>query len=71
VDIRDATGKALIRRLGKAGNSQTVEGVPPFNVVLGYTPGVKLEYNGEPYDLASHHRGPVARFVLQKPSGEQ
>jgi cytoskeleton protein RodZ len=67
VDIRDATGKPLIRRLGHAGNSHTVEGVPPFNVVLGYTPGVTLEYNGEPYDLSRFHQSRVGRFVLREP----
>ncbi|MGD8566496.1 MAG: DUF4115 domain-containing protein [Gammaproteobacteria bacterium] len=67
VDIRDATGKPLIRKLGHAGNSHTVEGVPPFNVVLGYTPGVTLEYNGEPYDLSRFHQSRVGRFVLREP----
>ena len=71
IDIRDATGKALIRRLGKAGSSQTVKGVPPFDVLLGFSPGVTLEYNGEPYDLARFAKGPVARFVLIDPAKEQ
>lgn len=71
VDIRDASGKALVRRLGKAGSSQTVEGVPPFDVLLGFSPGVSMEYNGEPYDLSRFAKGPVARFVLIDPAAEQ
>mgnify|MGYP001821545503 CR=1 FL=1 len=65
IDIRDATGKPLIRRLGKAGGSNTVTGVAPFEVLLGYSPGVSIEYNGEPYDLTSIQKRPVARFLME------
>jgi cytoskeleton protein RodZ len=64
IDVRDATGKPLIRRLGKAGGSNTVSGVPPFEVLLGYSPGVSIEYNGEPYDISRFQARPVARFVM-------
>jgi len=64
IDIRDATGKPLIRRLGKAGSSNTVTGVAPFEVLLGYSPGVSIEYNGKPYDLSSIQVRPVARFLM-------
>lgn len=64
IDIRDATGAPLIRRLGKAGSSHTVKGVAPFEVLLGYSPGVSIEYNGEPYDLSSIQTRPVARFLM-------
>lgn len=65
VDIRDATGKAIIRRLGVAGKSNTVSGVPPFEVLLGYSPGVSIEYDGKPYDLSEYSEKRVARFVLK------
>jgi len=64
VDIRDANGKPLIRRLGTPGESNVVKGEAPFEVLLGYSPGVSLEYNGEPYDLTRFHKGAVARFIL-------
>ncbi|WP_455221298.1 RodZ domain-containing protein [Kaarinaea lacus] len=64
IDVRDATGKPLIRRLGKAGGSNTVSGVPPFEVLLGYSPGVSIEYNGKPYDISRFQTRPVARFVM-------
>ncbi|WP_455365355.1 RodZ domain-containing protein [Kaarinaea lacus] len=64
IDVRDATGKPLIRRLGKAGGSNTVSGIPPFEVLLGYSPGVSIEYNGEPYDISRFQTRPVARFVM-------
>jgi hypothetical protein len=64
VDIRDATGKAIIRRLGVAGDSNIVSGVAPFEVLLGYSPGVSIEYNGKPYDMSAYNKQRVARFVL-------
>ena len=64
VDIRDATGKAIIRRLGVAGDSNTVSGVAPFEVLLGYSPGVSIEYDGKPYDMSAYNKRRVARFVL-------
>jgi len=64
IDVRDATGKPLIRRMGKAGSSNTVSGVPPFEVLLGYSPGVSIEYNGVPYDISRFQVRPVARFVM-------
>jgi len=80
VDIRDANGKPLIRRLGTAGETNLVKGEAPFEVLLGYSPGVSLEYNGEPYDLSRFHKRAVARFILggnkaksakPKPAGKQ
>lgn len=69
VDIRDATGKAIIRKLGVAGKSHTVSGVAPFEVLLGYSPGVSIEHDGQPYDLSAYSEKRVARFVLNSDGG--
>lgn len=69
VDIRDATGKPIIRKLGIAGKSNTVSGVAPFEVLLGYSPGVKIEHDGKPYDLSAYSEKRVARFVLNSDGG--
>lgn len=69
VDIRDATGKPIIRKLGVAGKTNTVSGVPPFEVLLGYSPGVSIERDGEPYDLSAYSEKRVARFVLKGDGG--
>lgn len=64
VDIRDSTGKPIIRKLGKAGRSSTVSGIPPFEVLLGYSPGVSIELDGKTYDMSPYSEKRVARFVL-------
>ncbi len=64
VDIRDASGERLVRRLGLAGMSKRVSGVAPFQVLIGYGPGVTITYNGKPYDFASYQGKRVARFII-------
>lgn len=67
VDIRDSTGKHLIRKMGIAGNSQTVTGVAPFQVLLGFGHGVAIEYNGNQVDFSAFQGDRVARFTLEVP----
>lgn len=67
VDIRDSTGKRLIRKLGIAGNAQTVTGKAPFQVLLGYGHGVTIEYNGTEVDFSAFQGDNVARFTLEVP----
>jgi cytoskeleton protein RodZ len=64
VEIRDADGKSLFMDLAKAGETRTMSGKSPFNVLLGNAPGVKLEYNGEPFDNSRYNRKGVARFKV-------
>ncbi|MHB9118684.1 MAG: DUF4115 domain-containing protein, partial [Burkholderiales bacterium] len=52
-------------QLGQAGNSQSVQGTPPFEVVIGKASVVKLSYNGKPVDLAPYTRVEVARLKLE------
>ena len=62
VSLKDATGKALLLRVARAGEEHQLQGVPPFKVVLGNAPVVELWYQGERLDLAPYTRGKVARF---------
>jgi len=71
VDIRDATGKRLIRRLGIAGNSQKIKGVAPFQVLLGFGHGVTIEYNGKAVDFSAFQGNTVARFTLEVPQEKE
>jgi cytoskeleton protein RodZ len=72
VDIRDATGKRLLRSLGVAGATKEVQGVAPFEVLIGYGPGVELTYNGEPFDFSKFQgKQEVARFTLDPTVNQQ
>ena len=64
VEITDARGKPLLSRTHAGGSNAEVVGKPPFNVVIGNAPEVRLTYNGRDVDLAPHTRVAVARFTL-------
>ena len=66
VQITDANEQRVFYDLGKEGVTRTLQGTPPFQVVIGYSPGVKIEYNGSPFDHSRFERGGRARFVLGK-----
>jgi cytoskeleton protein RodZ len=64
VDVRDAHQNKLLYETVPAGRRVVLDGVVPFNVFLGNVAGVKVEFNGKPYDAMRHQRGLVARFTL-------
>jgi cytoskeleton protein RodZ len=62
VEVKDGNGKRLFYDLMVPGDEHAVEGVPPFDVLLGYAPGVTVEYNGKRVDDSMYLRQDVARF---------
>ncbi len=64
VEITDGKGKLLLSRTHPGGSSTEVTGKPPFTLVIGNAPEVRLQFNGREVDLAPHTRVAVARFTL-------
>jgi cytoskeleton protein RodZ len=64
VEIRGGDGKVLTSQLNAGGTEQTVEGRPPFALVIGNAQHVRLSYDDRPIDLAPHVKVEVARFTL-------
>jgi len=62
VEVKDGTGKRLFYDLMVPGDEKTVEGAPPFGVLLGYAPGVTVEYNGKRVDHSKYIHQDMARF---------
>lgn len=65
VEIRDRDNKPVFSQRVMPGGAQEVSGQGPFSLVVGYAPGVKVFWHGQPVDLAPHTRGDVARLVLE------
>jgi len=66
VEIRQADGTVLMSKNNAPGTEQTIEGVPPYTVVIGNASTVDLEFRGEPVDLAAAvSRDDVARLRLE------
>jgi cytoskeleton protein RodZ len=64
VEVRSGDGQILVSQVLDAGSEKTVEGKPPFNVVIGAAHGVALIYEGEPVNLAPYTVVDVARLSL-------
>ena len=64
VEIRGRDGKPLISQLNPGGSERTVEGRPPFTLVIGNAQHVRLSYEDRPIDLTPHVKVEVARFTL-------
>jgi len=65
VEIRGRDGRILTSELNRAGSERTVEGNPPFALVIGNAQHVRLSYDDRPIDLVPHVKVEVARFTLE------
>jgi cytoskeleton protein RodZ len=65
-EIKDASGRMLLRQLNPADSRVDVQGQPPFDVVIGNAVHVRMTYNGRPIDLQPFTDGMVARFTLEE-----
>ncbi|NBC22636.1 MAG: DUF4115 domain-containing protein [Gammaproteobacteria bacterium] len=64
VEVKNASGANLYSDLNRAGSELELVGEGPFRILLGYAPGARLTFNGEPVPLAPHTRNNVATLVL-------
>jgi cytoskeleton protein RodZ len=64
VEIRGGDGRVLLSQLNPGGTAQTIEGRPPFALVIGNAQHVRLTYDDKPVDLAPHVKVEVARLTL-------
>ena len=65
LEVRDRDNKVVFSQKLGGGAEQMVSGNGPLSLVIGYAPGVRLFWRGQPVDLAPHTKGDVARLVLE------
>lgn len=65
VEVIDRDGHRLYENLARTGEQISLSGAAPFAVKLGFSKGVILEFNGEPFDPAPYSRAGVASFTLK------
>lgn len=65
VEVKGRDGRVIFSQRMAAGSSQSVSGEGPLTLVIGYAPGLRLNWRGQAVDLAPHTRGDVARLVLE------
>jgi cytoskeleton protein RodZ len=64
-EVKDRTGASLLSQMNPAGQTQTLKGTPPFDLVIGNAASVILTYRGAPIDLAPYTQKGVARLSLE------
>ena len=69
IEVRDGQQNRLLYESFPAGRTMMLEGMAPLYVFLGNANGVRVEFDGKPFDLTPHKRGQVARFVLGPGAG--
>ena len=65
IEVRDRDNKVVFSQRLASGAEQIVSGQGPLSLTIGYAPGVRLFWRGQPVDLAPHTKGDVARLVLE------
>ncbi len=63
-DIRDADGKRLVYRMVEKGNRLELDSSPTYSILLGYSPGVNVSWNDQPFSLSEYERENIAYFVV-------
>lgn len=64
VQVKDANGEQLLKRLVLSGERIALQGALPMKIKLGNAAAVQLTHQGKPVDLTEHTRANVARFEL-------
>jgi cytoskeleton protein RodZ len=64
-EVKDRNGRILISRMNPGGTTQSITGIPPFDVVIGNASDVTLMWKGKLVELGPHTRQNVARFTLE------
>ncbi|WP_105976447.1 cytoskeleton protein RodZ [Vibrio sp. V01_P9A10T6] len=64
IQVKDAAGKTLSTGIKKSGQTITLQGEAPFQIILGAPESVSMTFASEPVDLSGYTSGKVARFTL-------
>lgn len=65
VSVTDKSGKVIYEKLSRNGDTETINGKPPFNIVIGNASATKLSFSGQNVDLTTHTKNNVARITLE------
>jgi cytoskeleton protein RodZ len=64
-EVKDAHGAILLSQMVAGGQTRTISGEPPFDIVIGNASEVSATFRGQPVDLAAVTQKNVARFSLE------
>jgi cytoskeleton protein RodZ len=65
IELRDGAGNVQFSDTGAAGSTRSFDVRPPVRMVVGNASGVRITYNGQPFDVDAHAARNIARFTLE------
>jgi cytoskeleton protein RodZ len=65
IEARDGSGRVLLSRVVQAGESLALDGSAPIRVTIGNAAVTRLDFRGQPVDLAAATRDNVVRIELK------
>ena len=65
MEVSDASGTVVFRKLLQAGESVALDAPGPLNVLIGRADATQVSVRGKPMDLAPIARNNVARFEVR------
>lgn len=65
VRVVDTAGKVIYEKLSHSGETDTIQAVPPVDIVVGNASETKLNFSGQEVDLAAKTKNNVARVTLE------
>lgn len=66
IQVTDARGTVVLRKLMEAGESAAATGVFPLSVLVGRVDATTVEIGGKPFDMTAIARENVARFEVKQ-----
>jgi len=64
-EVKDGRGQTLVSQMIAGGQTRSITGAPPLDVVIGNATEVRATLRGQPLDLAPLTQKGVARFVVE------
>ena len=65
VQVTDATGTVVFRKLMESGETAGVDGRLPLSITVGSVQATQVEVRGKPYNLGPVSKDNVARFEVK------
>ena len=65
IELRDSADNVQFSDTGAVGSTRSFDVRPPVRMVIGNASGVRITYNGKPFDVDAHAARNIARFTLE------
>lgn len=65
VRVKDKSGQVILEKTATAGSTESLDGEPPFNIIIGNAGAAKVKFYGQNVDLAPATSKNIIRLTLE------